>query len=82
MEQLFETAVALAQQGRTMVNGIPKPLELALSTREFEQEVQGAFAPRWLQRVALAPLAWLAERRGYGTHYFPGPAATGNPIAP
>jgi mannose-6-phosphate isomerase-like protein (cupin superfamily) len=43
MEQLFETAVALAEEGRTMLNGIPKPLELALFTREFEQEVQAAF---------------------------------------
>jgi mannose-6-phosphate isomerase-like protein (cupin superfamily) len=64
MEQLFETAVALADQGRTMMGGIPKPLDLALFTREFEQEVQAAFPPRWLQRAALAPLAWLANRRG------------------
>ncbi|MGH3036769.1 MAG: cupin domain-containing protein [Gaiellaceae bacterium] len=64
MERLFETAVALAEQGRTMLGGIPKPLELALFTREFEQEVQAAVAPRWLQRLALTPLAWLARRRG------------------
>ena len=64
MEQLFETAVALAEQGRTMLGGIPKPLELALFTQEFEQEVAAAFPPRWLQRLALAPLAWLARRRG------------------
>jgi mannose-6-phosphate isomerase-like protein (cupin superfamily) len=61
MEQLFETAVALAERRRTMLGGIPKPLELALFTREFEQEVQSAIAPRWLQRLALAPLAWLAR---------------------
>jgi len=64
MEQLFETAVALAEQGRTMLGGIPRPLELALFTREFEQEVQAAFPPRWLQRLTLAPLAWLGRRRG------------------
>jgi quercetin dioxygenase-like cupin family protein len=45
MEQMFETAVALAEQGRTMFGGVPKPLELALFTREFEQEVQAAFPP-------------------------------------
>src|SRR5262245_49325845 len=61
MEQLFETAVALAEQGRTMLGGIPKPLELALFTREFEQEVQAAFPPHRLQALALAPLAWLAR---------------------
>ena len=64
MEQLLETAVALAEQGRTMLGGIPKPLELALFTREFGQEVQAAFPPFWLQRLVLAPLAWLAKLRG------------------
>jgi quercetin dioxygenase-like cupin family protein len=43
MEQLFETAIALAEEGRTMRKGIPKPLVLALFTREFEQEVRAAF---------------------------------------
>ena len=71
IEQLFETAVALAEQGRTMMKGIPKPLDLALFTREFEHEVQAAFPPRWLQRLALAPLAWLATHRGYATRYAP-----------
>jgi quercetin dioxygenase-like cupin family protein len=66
MERLFETAVALAQQGRTMLGGIPKPLDLALFVREFEDEVQGAFPPRWVQRLVLAPLAWLAMRRRRG----------------
>jgi hypothetical protein len=46
-----------------MLGGIPKPLDLALFLSEFENEVQGAFAPRWVQRIALAPLAWLARRR-------------------
>jgi quercetin dioxygenase-like cupin family protein len=64
MEQLFETAVSLAEQGRTMLGGIPKPLELAIFTREFEDEVQTALVPRWLQRLAFAPLAWVARRRG------------------
>jgi quercetin dioxygenase-like cupin family protein len=74
MEQLFETAVALAEQGRTMMKGIPRPLDLALFTREFEEEVQAAFPPRWLQRPTLAPLAWLAQRRGYGARYLATPA--------
>jgi mannose-6-phosphate isomerase-like protein (cupin superfamily) len=65
MEQLFETAVGLAQQGRTFLGGIPRPLDLALLAQEFEDEVRGAFPPRWLQRLILAPLAWLARRRVY-----------------
>jgi quercetin dioxygenase-like cupin family protein len=74
MEQLFETAVALAQEGRTMLNGIPKPLDLALFTCEFEQEVHAAFPPVWLQRLGLAPLAWLARRRGCDARYTATPA--------
>ena len=76
MEQLFETAVGLAEQGRTMLGGIPRPLDLALFTEEFEDEVQGAFPPRWLQRIVLAPLAWLARRRASPA---PGTAAAGGP---
>lgn len=69
MEQLFETAVALAKDGRTTRSGLPKPLDLALFAQEFEQEVQAAFPPRWVQRIALAPLAWLAKRRGHNVRY-------------
>jgi mannose-6-phosphate isomerase-like protein (cupin superfamily) len=65
MEQLFETAVDLAERGRTFMGGIPRPLDLALFAQEFEDEAQAAFPPRWLQRIVLAPLAWLAKRRGH-----------------
>lgn len=63
MEHLFERAVGLAEQGRTFLGGIPRPLDLALFAQEFENEVQAAFPPRWLQRGVFAPLAWLARRR-------------------
>jgi quercetin dioxygenase-like cupin family protein len=69
MERLFEIALALAADGRTMLNGIPRPLDLALFTREFEQEVRAAFPPFWLQRLSLAPLAWLAKHQGYHARY-------------
>jgi mannose-6-phosphate isomerase-like protein (cupin superfamily) len=74
MEQLFETTVALATDGRTTRKGLPKPLDLALFVREFDREVQGAFPPVWVQRLTLAPLAWLARRRGYDARYAPEPA--------
>jgi len=74
MEQLFETTVALAEEGRTTRKGLPKPLDLALFVREFEQEVRAAFPPAWVQRVTLAPLAWMARKRGYGRRYAPRPA--------
>ena len=64
MERMFETAIALAEQGRTMMGGIPKPLDLALFAQEFKDEVRGAFPPFWMQQIVLRPLAWIARRRG------------------
>jgi hypothetical protein len=60
--------VALARDGRTMRSGMPKPLELALFMRAFEQEVQAPLAPE-LVRAATAPVAWLAARRGLQRRY-------------
>jgi mannose-6-phosphate isomerase-like protein (cupin superfamily) len=74
MERLFETAVALAEQGRTMMGGIPRPLDLALFVREFKDEVRAAFPPFWMQRLALAPLAWVARLGRRQARYATGPA--------
>jgi mannose-6-phosphate isomerase-like protein (cupin superfamily) len=71
MEQLFETAVALANEGRTTSKGMPKPLDLALFVREYADEVQGAFPPVWVQQATLAPLAWIARKRGHAERYAP-----------
>jgi quercetin dioxygenase-like cupin family protein len=71
MERLFETAVALAKEGRTTGKGMPKPLDLALYVSEFSDEVQGAFPPVWTQRATLAPLAWIARKRGNAERYTP-----------
>jgi hypothetical protein len=67
MEDLWETTAALAAQGRTFRSGLPRPLDLALFLREFEEEVQAPFAPG-LARATTAPLAWLAARRGRSLH--------------
>jgi quercetin dioxygenase-like cupin family protein len=69
MERLFETAIALAEEGRVTSKGMPKPLELALFVREFKDEVRGPGTPGWAQRAALAPLAWMARRRGRDERY-------------
>ena len=66
--------VALAEDGRTTSKGMPKPLDLALFVREFSDEVQGAFPPVWVQRLTLAPVAWLARKRGLAARYTPRPA--------
>jgi hypothetical protein len=50
MEELFETVAALAAEGRTLPSGMPRPLDLALFMREFEQEVAAPVAPAWSVR--------------------------------
>jgi mannose-6-phosphate isomerase-like protein (cupin superfamily) len=69
MEQLFETATALAREGRTNRKGLPKPLELALFVREFEREVRAPFPPAGVVRAVMAPLVWLAARQGLDERY-------------
>jgi mannose-6-phosphate isomerase-like protein (cupin superfamily) len=67
----METTVALAEEGRTTSKGMPKPLDLALFVREYADEVQGAFPPVWVQQATMAPLAWIARKRGHAERYAP-----------
>lgn len=67
-EELFETAVALANEGRTFGTGMPKPLELALFMHEYGQEVRAPFAGGVVKAV-IAPFARLAKRRGLDRRY-------------
>jgi quercetin dioxygenase-like cupin family protein len=81
MEQLFETVAALAREGRTLPSGMPKPLDLALFMREFEQEVRAPFAPG-LVRAVMAPLAVAAARRGLDQRYRALPSLANRPPTP
>jgi mannose-6-phosphate isomerase-like protein (cupin superfamily) len=74
MKELLETSVDLAKEGHTNSKGMPNPLDLALFMQEFKDEVTGPFLPGWLQRTALAPLAWIAKKRGHSARYAPRPA--------
>jgi mannose-6-phosphate isomerase-like protein (cupin superfamily) len=69
LEQLLETATALAREGRTNRKGMPKPLELALFVREFEREVRAPMVPAGVVRAAMVPLAWLATLQGLDGRY-------------
>ena len=76
MEQLFETTVALAEDGRTTSKGMPKPLDLALFVCQYRREVKAPFPPAPIVRAMLAQLAWMATRRGHGErHARAGPGA-------
>ena len=69
MEQLFETTVELAHEGRVTRKGMPKPLHLALFVRRYEREVRAPLPPAWVVRVLMAPLAALARSRGHAERY-------------
>jgi hypothetical protein len=69
MEELFEASVALGRERRTTATGMPHPLDLALFMHEFEEEVRAPFAPAPLVRMVMAPLTWLARRRGLDSRY-------------
>ena len=64
MERLFEATVALAEEGATNRKGMPKPLHLALFVRRFRREVRAPFPPAPIVAAMLAPLAWIATKRG------------------
>ena len=63
MEQLFETTVRFAQEGRTNSKGMPKPLDLALFVEEFKDEVRAPFPPAPVVKAVMAALRALARRR-------------------
>jgi len=69
MEELFETTVALAREGRTTATGMPHPLDLALFIHEFDAEVRAPFVPAAAVRAVMAPLAWIARRRDLDFRY-------------
>jgi len=69
MQQLFETTVALAKDGRTNGKGMPKPLDLSLFVREYEDEVRAPFPPAPIVKAAMAPLACIARHRGLAERY-------------
>ncbi len=81
MEQLLETTVELAHEGRVTRKGMPKPLHLALFVRRFEREVRAPFPPAWVVRATMAPLAAFARRRGHAERYAPAGVRALQPIA-
>jgi quercetin dioxygenase-like cupin family protein len=74
MEDLFTTAAELAQEGKVLPSGMPKPLHLALFVRRFRREVRAPFPPAPVVHALMAPLAALARRRGHDERYEPVPA--------
>ena len=69
MEELLETAAALAQEQHSAGRALPRPLELALFMADFEREVRAPFVPARLMRPAMRRLAGFARRHGLDTRY-------------
>jgi hypothetical protein len=61
----FETYFALAQQGKLDDKGVPRPLQIAVMTPEFADEIRPV-SPPWPILLALtAVLGPIARLRGY-----------------
>jgi quercetin dioxygenase-like cupin family protein len=69
MQQLLQTAAAMAQDQHGAARRLPRPLDLALFMRDFEREVRAPYLPAALVGAVTGPLAWLARRRGSDARY-------------
>jgi quercetin dioxygenase-like cupin family protein len=57
MEELLETAAAMAQDQHEARRALPRPTDLALFMTEFEREVAAPYLPRALVRLVMRTLA-------------------------
>jgi quercetin dioxygenase-like cupin family protein len=69
MEELLETAAAMAQEQHAAGRALPRLVELALFMTDFEREVRAPFLPARLVRPVARRAARLARRRGLDTRY-------------
>lgn len=68
MQALLEMAAALARDQASAGRSLPRPADLALFMRDFEQEVRAPYLPAVVRFVTRA-IAWLARRNGAATRY-------------
>ena len=69
MEELLETAAALAQEQHAAGRRLPRLVELALFMADFEHEVRAPFLPTAPVRRVTRWLAMRARRRGLDARY-------------
>ena len=69
LAHLLETLFGLARLGHTDGKGMPHPLQLALTAREFSDVIVFRSPPRAVQRVIFGALAPIACWRGYRATY-------------
>ena len=69
MQELLETAAALAQDQHAAARRVPRLIDLALFMRDFGREVRAPYLPTALVSAVLTPLARLATRWGFDSRY-------------
>lgn len=67
--QMVGTLFGLARDGRTTKQGLPKPLQLAVTMREYSDTLVIASPPPWVQRIAFGLLAPIGRARGLEPYY-------------
>lgn len=67
--QLVGTLFGLARDGKSTKQGLPKPLQLAVTVNEFSDTIVIASPPPWVQRIAFGLLAPLGRARGLEPYY-------------
>ena len=69
MQDLLQTAAALATEQHAAARRLPRPVDLALFMRDFEREVRAPYLPTALVGAVIRPAAWLARRCGLDARY-------------
>jgi quercetin dioxygenase-like cupin family protein len=67
--EMVGTFFGLARDGKVDKNGMPHPLQLALSARDYTDTMVMVKPPPWIQRIVFAVLAPIARARGLKPTY-------------
>lgn len=67
--EMVANMFGLAQDGKTDAKGMPKPLQLVLVGKEFEDVVIFSKPPRWLFNLMYTVLGPIARMQGYKGSY-------------
>ena len=76
---MIETLYGLAREGHVNAKGMPNPLQLALTAKEFSDVIVFRKPPRQVQRLVFGALTPIARRRGYRATY---PSLSRTTLAP
>lgn len=67
--ELVGSFFGLARDGKVDKKGVPKPLQLAVSTTAYSDVIVVASPPPWLQKAIFGVLAPIGRRRGLKPYY-------------